>query len=89
MADKSRVSDTDLRNMLVRIHKELMSYYPFTSENSEDVDARYCMTMGFIVGNITECIAAVDDDRPIRLNNTGFKEIVLMYSSALEKGNKP
>jgi hypothetical protein len=78
------INDLAIHDMLVRFRTELASLYPMTEENSEPVDTRYCFTIGLLLGTIEEGLRSVREDRPIRLNDMGFKQAVINHTGALQ-----
>lgn len=56
------MDNDDVKTLLLNIRRDCSSPYPFPDDT--DVDTRYCMALGLIVGIVTEALHSVQQNRP-------------------------
>jgi len=62
----TNLSNADAREMLSAFRSSILGIYPI--KGPSDVDDRYALAMGLILGIVTEAIKAVEDNRPMNVH---------------------
>jgi len=59
------MTNDEVRALLERLRSDALSPYPFP--DGSEIDPRYAMALGLIGGIATDALAAVAEDRPLRI----------------------